>query len=153
MIENESERLNSHAKIEEVLNQMTEMQQSHQHIREEYERMFKQIKQENDLLNQQIKQHLTESSSSSLTTNPPSEPTPIAQPEIFLYKYLNAWRDAFTELTIYIEERLKNNNRSSEYIEKVRRDSIEGRISKGDFFRWHIQQRRFNNMQIIFSLH
>ncbi len=50
--------------------------------------------------------------------NPPTksvnESSPSPQPEIFLYKYLNAWRDAFTELTIYIEERLKNNNRSSE---------------------------------------
>jgi hypothetical protein len=55
--------------------------------------------------------------------NPPiksgSESTPSPQPEIFLYKYLNAWRDAFTELTIYIEERLKNNNRSSENNKKV----------------------------------
>ncbi len=55
--------------------------------------------------------------------NPPtkttSESSPPPQPEIFLYKYLNAWRDAFTELTIYIEERLKNNNRSPENNEKV----------------------------------
>lgn len=99
---------------------MTEMQESHQHTREEYERMFKQLKQENELLNQQIKQHLTESTNpSTVKSTNESSPPPMAQPEILLYKYLNAWKEAFTELTIYIEERLKNNHRSEENTEKV----------------------------------
>ncbi len=53
--------------------------------------------------------------------NPPTKPIieSSPQPEIFLYKYLNAWRDAFAELTIYIEERLKNNHRSLDNNEKV----------------------------------
>ena len=55
------------------------------------------------------------SAQSKTTTEAPS----IPQPEILLYKYLIGWRDAFTELTIYIEERLKNNNRSSENNERV----------------------------------
>ncbi|CAF2503635.1 unnamed protein product [Rotaria sp. Silwood2] len=127
--ENENERLTNRSVIEQLQNQMAEMQESHQRARDEYERIFKQLKQENELLNEQVKQHLTEQSSSvvvsrkSSTLNPPTKPvqelTPAPQPEIFLYKYLNAWRDAFTELTIYIEERLKNNNRSSENTEKM----------------------------------
>lgn len=128
---------------------MTEMQENHQKVRDEYERILKQLKQENELLNQQIKQHLTEQSLTNnqkmyfiflfqifnsiilfvcfvvvrLILNPPTkisnDSTPSPQPEIFLYKYLNAWRDAFAELTIYVEERLKNHNRSSENNEKV----------------------------------
>jgi recombinational DNA repair ATPase RecF len=41
---------------------MIAMQESHQRARDEYERI---LKQENELLNQQIKQHLTEKSSNS----------------------------------------------------------------------------------------
>ena len=131
--------------LEEFQNQMTEMQDSHHRARDEYERIIKQIKQENELLNEQIKQHLIDQPSTVPKSrkssvifffeyllftqifrsmlNPPiknvTESSPPPQPEIFLYKYLNAWRDAFTELTIYVEERLKNNNRSSENNEKV----------------------------------
>ena len=43
----------------------------------------------------------------------------IDQPEIFLFKYFNSWRDAFTELTIYVEERLKSNQQSAENTDKV----------------------------------
>ncbi|CAF1535021.1 unnamed protein product [Rotaria magnacalcarata] len=127
--DNENERLTYRSNVEHLQNQMTEMQESHQRTRDEFERILKQLKQENELLNVQIKQHLTEQSSvvtvsrKSSILNPPTknvhESAPLPQPEIFLYKYLNAWRDAFTELTIYIEERLKNNNRSSEHNEKM----------------------------------
>jgi len=103
--------------IEQLQNQMVDMQESHQRVRDEYERILKQLKQENELLNEQIKQHLTEQPSTNIKIVTQSSST--SQPEIFLYKYLNAWRDAFTELTIYIEERLKSNNQSSEYNEKV----------------------------------
>ncbi|CAF0987223.1 unnamed protein product [Rotaria sordida] len=129
IVDNENERSINRSNIEQLQNQMAEMQESHQRARDEYERILKQIKQENELLNEQVKQHLTEQSSSvavsrkSSSLNPPTktiqESTPPPQPEIFLYKCLNAWRDAFTELTIYIEERLKNNNRSSENNEKM----------------------------------
>lgn len=44
---------------------MTEMQENHQKVRDEYERILKQLKQENELLNQQIKQHLTEQPSTN----------------------------------------------------------------------------------------
>jgi hypothetical protein len=44
---------------------MTEMQESHQRTRDEYERILKQLKQENELLNEQVKQHLTEKPSTS----------------------------------------------------------------------------------------
>ncbi|CAF1431644.1 unnamed protein product [Adineta steineri] len=125
----ENERLANRSNIEQLQNQMAEMQESHQRARDEYERILKQIKQENELLNEQVKQHLTEKPSSTVvsrkssTLNAPVKPvnelSPSPQAEIFLYKYLNAWRDAYTELTIYIEERLKNNNRSSENNEKM----------------------------------
>jgi hypothetical protein len=39
---------------------MSEMQESHQRARDEYERILKQLKQENELLNEQVRQHLTE---------------------------------------------------------------------------------------------
>ena len=39
---------------------MTAMQESHQRTRDEYERILKQLKQENELLNGQVKQHLTD---------------------------------------------------------------------------------------------
>ncbi|CAF4685473.1 unnamed protein product [Rotaria sp. Silwood1] len=127
--EGENERLTNRSTIEQLQNQMAEMQESHQRARDEYERILKQFKQENELLNEQVKQHLTEQSSSAAISRKSStlnqlakavhESTPPPQPEIFLHKYLNAWRDAFTELTIYIEERLKNNNRSSENTEKM----------------------------------
>ena len=123
IVDHENEQSSYHSQIEEVQNQISEMQRTHQHTREEYERIFKQFKQENELLNQQIKQHLTEPSStipSGKTSTESSSSTP--QPEISLYKYLNAWKDAFTELTIYIEERLRNNHRSSENNEKVSGD-------------------------------
>lgn len=123
IVDLENERSTSHLKIEEVHNQMSEMQHTHQQTREEYDRIFKQLKQENEILNQQIKQHLTEPSSLPppvKTSTESSSPTP--QPEISLYKYLTAWKDAFTELTIYIEERLRNNQQSSENSEKVSED-------------------------------
>ncbi len=113
----ENDRLTNHMNIEQLQNQMVDMQESHQRVRDEYERILKQLKQENELLNEQVKQHLTEQPSTNIKII--SESSPSRQPEIFLYKYLNAWRDAFTELTIYIEERLKSNNQSSEYNEKV----------------------------------
>jgi hypothetical protein len=49
-----------------VQNQMTEMQESHQRTRDEYERILKQLKQENELLNEQVKQHLTEKPSNNV---------------------------------------------------------------------------------------
>ena len=140
--ENENERLTNRSLIEQLQNQMSEMQENDQKTRDEHERIIKQLKQENELLNQQIKQHLTDQSSTNLnnqksfvylssvffekivllrsTSNAPlKSPNESSQPEIFLFKYLNAWRDAFTELTIYIEERLKNNHRSPENNDKV----------------------------------
>jgi hypothetical protein len=45
---------------------MTEMQESHQRTRDEYERILKQLKQENELLNEQVKQHLTEKPSNNV---------------------------------------------------------------------------------------
>jgi hypothetical protein len=44
---------------------MTAMQESHQRARDEYERILKQLKQENELFNQQIKRHLIEKPSNS----------------------------------------------------------------------------------------
>ena len=41
------------------------------------------------------------------------------QPDIILYQFVSAWRDSFNELTIYIEERLRNNQKLSENHEKV----------------------------------
>lgn len=123
--DNEIERVNNRSTIEQLQNQMSEMQENHQKTRDEHERILKQFKQENQLLNEQIKQHLTDQQSTTnqiiqtrktSTSKSSSEST---QPELFLYKYLVAWRDAFAELTIYIEERLKNNNRSLENNEKM----------------------------------
>ncbi len=62
--EHENERLINHSNIEQVQNQIAEMQESHQRARDEYERILKQLKQENELLNEQVKQHLTEQPSS-----------------------------------------------------------------------------------------
>lgn len=138
--------MSTRSTIERLQNQMSEMQENHQKTRDEYERILKQFKQENQLLNQQVKQHLTEQQSTP-TQNPTRKSfveiriqkllislcfslflrstsrsaSESNQPELFLYKHLVAWRDAFTELTIYIEERLKNNNRSLENNEKVDR--------------------------------
>jgi hypothetical protein len=47
---------------------MSEMQDSHQRARDEYERISKQIKQENELLNEQIKQHLIDQPSTVVTS-------------------------------------------------------------------------------------
>lgn len=125
--EQENDRIAARMTIEQLQNQMAEMQESHQRSREEFERIFKQLKQENDLLNEQVKQHLVEPQNStsngptrksSLLTSAESSPSTV-QAEIFLYKFLTSWRDAFTELTIYIEERLKNNPNSSENNEKM----------------------------------
>ena len=124
MNDDEIERVTSRSAIEQLQRQMAEMQESHQRARDEYERIVKQFKQENELLNEQIKQHLLDppapppSSRQSSSTKATSDSSAV-QPEISLYKYLTSWRDAFTELTIYIEERLKNNHRSSENNEKV----------------------------------
>ena len=66
MTEYDNERSNNHSSIEQVQNQMTAMQESHQRTRDEYERILKQLKQENELLNQQVKQHLTETPSNNI---------------------------------------------------------------------------------------
>lgn len=50
---------------------MAEMQESHQRGRDEYERILKQLKQENELLNEQIKQHLVEQSSTVSVSRKP----------------------------------------------------------------------------------
>ena len=47
---------------------MSEMQESHQRARDEYERILKQLKQENELLNEQVKQHLTEPPSTNINS-------------------------------------------------------------------------------------
>ncbi|CAF1550876.1 unnamed protein product, partial [Adineta ricciae] len=125
----ETERMNHRTNIEQLQNQMAEMQESHQRARDEYERILKQVKHENELLNDQVKQHLTDPPTNAVVSRKSSilnaqsktttEASSIPQPEILLYKYLIGWRDAFTELTIYIEERLKNNDRASENNEKM----------------------------------
>jgi predicted nucleic acid-binding Zn-ribbon protein len=58
--DNENERSTNRSNIEQLQNQMSEMQESHQRARDEYERILKQLKQENELLNEQVRQHLTE---------------------------------------------------------------------------------------------
>jgi uncharacterized membrane protein (DUF106 family) len=58
--DNENDRSTNRLAIEQLQNQMSEMQESHQRARDEYERILKQLKQENELLNEQVKQHLTE---------------------------------------------------------------------------------------------
>lgn len=164
--EQESERVTSRSTIEQLQSQMSEMQESHQRAREEYERVVKQMKQENDRLNEQVKQHLADPTSSNGSTrksfvhrhqifrcrqnvshflfrssvlNPPnkaqteSAAPPTVQPEIFLYKYLTGWKDAFNELTIYLEERLKNNPQAAENNEKVR-DTVVSMIPWKEFF-------------------
>lgn len=70
MNEQENDRIAARTTIEQLQNQMAEMQESHQRSREEFERIFKQLKQENDLLNEQIKQHLVEPKNS--TSNGPT---------------------------------------------------------------------------------
>ena len=135
MNEGEIERVTSRSAIEELQRQMSEMQQSHQRARDEYERIVKQFKQENELLNEQIKQHLLDppaavvSSRKTSSSKSPAPDSSTAQPEIGLYKHLIAWRDAFTELTIYVEERLKNNQRSSESNDKVRLSRLLSELS------------------------
>jgi septal ring factor EnvC (AmiA/AmiB activator) len=64
----ESERLSNRSNIEQLQNQMAEMQASHQRARDEYERILKQIKQENERLNEQVKQHLTEQPSAVVSS-------------------------------------------------------------------------------------
>lgn len=48
--------------VEDLHNQMIVMQEGHHRARDEYERIIKQIKQENDLLNEQIKQKIADRS-------------------------------------------------------------------------------------------
>jgi glutamine synthetase adenylyltransferase len=81
----ENDRLTNHLNIEQLQNQMTDMQESHQRVRDEYQRI---LKQENELLNEQIKQHLTEQPSTNIKII--NESSSSSQPEKFLYKYLNA---------------------------------------------------------------
>jgi predicted GTPase len=66
--DNENERLANRSIIEQLQNQMTEMQESHQRTRDEHERILKQLKQENELLNEQVKQHLTEQPSTTVNS-------------------------------------------------------------------------------------
>jgi len=47
---------------------MTEMQESHQRTWDEYERILKQLKQENELFNEQVKQHLIEQPSTNVNS-------------------------------------------------------------------------------------
>ncbi len=70
--DSDTERLTNRSNIEQLQNQMSEMQESHQRARDEYERILKQLKQENELLNEQVKQHLTEQPSSVSVSRKPS---------------------------------------------------------------------------------
>jgi hypothetical protein len=63
---------------------MTEMQESHQRTRDEHERILKQLKQENELLNEQVKQHLTEQPSTTVNSRKSS----VIFFEIFVSKLL-----------------------------------------------------------------
>ncbi len=70
--DSDTERLTNRSNIEQLQNQMAEMQESHQRARDEYERILKQLKQENELLNEQVKQHLTEQPSAVSVSRKPS---------------------------------------------------------------------------------
>ena len=60
--------MNYRTNVEQLQNQMVEMQESHQRARDEYERILKQLKHENELLNDQVKQHLTDPPSNAVVS-------------------------------------------------------------------------------------
>ena len=58
----------SRSNVEQLNNQITTMQENHQRVRDEYERILKELKRENELVNEQLKQHLTEQTSTGVVS-------------------------------------------------------------------------------------
>ena len=80
------------------------MQENHQKTRDEYERILKQFKQENQLLNQQVKQHLTEQQST-----PTQNPTRKSFVEIRIQKlFISLCFSPFSKINIAISERIES---------------------------------------------
>lgn len=50
-----------------------------------------------------------------------SESRSNVETELFLHQLLTSWKDGFTELIIYIEERFRNNQKASDNEDQVRR--------------------------------